>query len=367
MMNLRFRHGHDQDAHVISAVADLPAVAPGITEKPAEFPGMLDDAVNNYVNYQLERVHSALLGDVFNVIISHLAVSDAPEVYQKMRHALLGDHRSHVERHLLTFLHELYSDIDAEVENYKSGDITKNPRGPYYFFMFLRDGAEIHSAPMKLGLTLQERQAAREAFCQQFNCGNERVFSCWSTGDLKAHFQAYLEKIYSRSIFMKQLIDFCETCAWINQSIEQFSAGAQILNGEVPGVVLTYTGTTQIETTGFRLRGEYRANAAAAYESRVVRAEPDANKGLPFAYDALENLRVVAVNGNVDSSIAEKPVLRVTSQDGSALKFLRENVSGVKIPIAGIAPRPSEDPDQVERIYELPARHFRKELYIARR
>lgn len=166
-------------------------------------------------------------------------------------------------------------------------------------------------------------------------------------------------------MFMKQFIDFCETCPWINQSIEQFSAGARILNGEIEGVVLTYTGTTEMEATGFTLQGEYRAHAAAAYESRIVRAEPDANKGLPFTYDALENLRVVAVNGYVDASISGNNVLRVTSQDGSALQFLHED-SGTKVAIANIVPLPPAGANQVEKVYELTAKHFKKEVYFAK-
>lgn len=366
MMNLRFRHGHDQDANIISEISDLPEVPPETTEDEEKFDTLLDNAVSGYVNYQLERVYGALLGDVFNVMISHLAVIDAPEVYRKMRDALLGDHRSHVERHLLTFSHELHSDLDAEVQRYKKGDLRINPHGPYYFFMYDHpDDGKIFGKPMSLTSTPAERLKAKKEFSSKYSCSTLDLMNCWSTGNLKAHFQAYLKKIYNRAIFIEQLIDFCETCAWINQSLEEFSLGAQILNNEVPGVVLTYIGTTTIEETGFTLKGDFRRNADADYESRTVRADPDANKGLPFAYPVLENLRVGTVNGNVDSTIEDEKVVRVTSQDGSALEFLHKNAAGAKVAIADIEPLEPTDENQVEKIYELPAKHFKKQLYVA--
>lgn len=89
------------------------------------------------------------------------------------------------------------------------------------------------------------------------------------------------------------------------------------------------------------------------------------NKRLPFAYQSLEHLRVVAVDGNVPSTVETKKVLRVTSQKGSALEFQHEDTNGRKVAIPNIEPLRRTVVDQVEKIYELPARHFSKEVYIA--
>lgn len=364
MRTTRFRHGHEQDHRIIEKIADLPVVEPEVTEDEQEFGRLLDDAVRDYVDYQLERVYGALLGDVFNVMISHLAVTDAPEIYQKMRDALLGSYRSHVERHLLTFSHELHTGLDAEVQSYKNGDPAINPHGPYYFLMYNHpDRGKIYSDPLPLTLTEDEREDAKEKFYKQWSCTRVDVMDCWSTGNLKAHFQAYLTKIYKRALLIEELIEFCESCSWINQSLAQFSAGAQILNGEVQGVVLTYIGSTTIQPADFILKGEVRKGADAAYEGRIVTAA-DANKGLPVAYPGLEHLRAVAFGGRVRSRIENEKVLRVTSQNGENLQFLHEDADGRKVPIPGITPLPVES-GRTEKVYELPAKHFKRELYFA--
>lgn len=364
MRTTRFRHGHEQDHRIIEKIADLPVVEPEVMENEQEFDRRLDVVVQDYVAYQLERVYGALLGDVFNAMISHLAVIDAPEIYQKMRDALLGDHRAHVERHLLTFSHELHTGLDAEVQSYKNGDPAINPHGPYYFLMYNHpDRGKIYSDPLRLTLTEDERKDAKEKFYKEWSCTRVDVMDCWSTGNLKAHFQAYLTKIYKRALLIEELIEFCESCSWINQSLAQFSAGARILNGEVQGVVLTYIGSTTIQPTDFTLKGEVRKGADAAYEGRIVTAA-DANKGLPFAYPGLEHVRAVAVEWRVASGIENEKVLRVTSQNGASLQFLHEGPNDSKVPIPGITPLPSQ-PGRTEKVYELPAKHFERELYFA--
>ena len=352
-----FTQGYCQDASVIDKLLNLPEVPEVVKEIRDNMWREVNKQVADY-KYQIERIYNFLLADGFNVLVKNLETNDAPEVYTEMRRNIMRGHQEISERHLLTFLHEFHDSIDAEFVSYKSGDPNVNPRGPHAFM--INSASDRRSSPIPVNYTTSQRREAEQELIDALGPGTSSVV-CYSTGNIQLHFQEYFRRLYNLSMKMREFIDYCSECSWINQSITNFRGAGQILIGEIGGVIFKYTASQAVHDADFSLRAEYRIGTNPEYQIRVISPD-DVNKEVPLIYGFLGNMRLLAEdNGNqvryVPNAIEDENVLLVRNTGEGNITINKSDTQGNPVEFA-----PGQSTLTVNSNQErsIPAKHFRE-------
>ena len=183
-----------------------------------------------------------------------------------------------------------------------------NPLGPHMVRLVIpRMDPLIFSDPHQVILNHRDLEMHNQALQRARDAGQAPVntLPCYSLGNVAEHFRAYFKKIYNRAKFMEQFIGFCSECSWINQGIESFRDGAEILNDERDGIVLTYIAADDVIGAGFLLHAEYEVhyNGIPVGETREknIYAE-DRNLGVPFTHELIRTFSFYALDEGSDGS-----------------------------------------------------------------
>ncbi len=183
-----------------------------------------------------------------------------------------------------------------------------NPLGPHMVRLVIpRMDPLIFSDPHQAILNHRDLEMHNQALQRARDAGHSPINTvpCYSLGNVAEHFRAYFKKIYNRAKFMEQFIGFCSECSWINQDIAMIRDGAQILNDEIDGLVLTYIASDDVIDAGFSLHSEYQVFsngvAVGAPLERNIFAE-DRNLGVPVTHSLIKTFSLYALHETPDGS-----------------------------------------------------------------
>lgn len=233
-----FRHSYLQDETIFDQFLPLPEVEVYNDYTKDSALRWLDTFISNYADTALERMYQVLQGDMLGSIVSNLATSDAPDVIQEMRQNILASDQAAAERHLLVFLHELHTCLDQELQRYKLGELPPSLNVPHAYFRG-RDNHNKRGEPFPFNHSQAEADAEEQKF--EATHGIQAEYAPrFHSGNPHKHFLEYFKNIYKRAKIMREYIDFCFECSWINQPIEAFRNAARIIMREVGGVIVQY-------------------------------------------------------------------------------------------------------------------------------
>lgn len=180
--------------------------------------------INNFVNYKLEQIYLPLTGNMLGLLIGDTAVTTDFRPIQAMKTELLRDFdREDEERHLLAFLHEFHTTLDAEIEAYRNTMprfLLSNQRQVYSDGSPLMDpdDEKIHIERIRKLLPSIE------------------INVTYATGPVGAHFQDFIQRCYHRATKMLELSEELDETGYEYFTIEEFRRMAEVLTAEKQGL-----------------------------------------------------------------------------------------------------------------------------------